>query len=293
MGPVSRRNVLGAGVSLLGGHAFATAVQPGRATTRRPASGALALKVGELHTTMEFGTTWNASLGVLLGADETRQSILEAGLSIGWSSREVGSPAQAASDAASLVSEAQPQAVISSIDSDEAVPAAVPVATAGAVLLSLAARESAQPAASPLRFFLRLDAGTRARALVRALAAADPGLEQHGAAELNERFTRRFGRPMSSSAWCGWAAVKALVEATLRHRPESARALAQALVALRFDGHKGPPLEFRLPDRRLVQPAYAVGRLPADGPGAPRVLSELAPHTARFDAPSAASKRAE
>ena len=43
-------------------------------------------------------------------------------------------------------------------------------------------------------------------------------LERYGAGELNERYARRFGRRMSSTAWCGWAATKAVVEAALRAR---------------------------------------------------------------------------
>ena len=83
----------------------------------------------------------------------------------------------------------------------------------------------------------------------------DPALERFGAGELNERFRRRAGRPMTADAWCGWVAVKAIAEAALHARSLAPADVADALRALRFDGHKGQPLYFDA-RQQLVQPTY-------------------------------------
>jgi len=88
-----------------------------------------------------------------------------------------------------------------------------------------------------------------------------PDLDRYGAAQLNERFTARFGEPMTGPAWAGWMAVKIALEASLRARSTDPAALAAALLApgMRFDGHKGRALSFRRADHQLVQPLYAAG----------------------------------
>jgi hypothetical protein len=91
------------------------------------------------------------------------------------------------------------------------------------------------------------------------LAWADewhPALEKFGAGELNERFLRAVGRPMTPAAWLGWMAVKSIVEAAFR---PGAGVLRTQLRTLRIDGHKGIPLSFDV-HRRLEQPLYVSGR---------------------------------
>lgn len=88
-----------------------------------------------------------------------------------------------------------------------------------------------------------------------------PDLVRYGAEQLNQRFHQRFGRPMDEAAWRGWMAVKAVAEAALRSPGGD---LAATLATLRFDGHKGEPLEFDPQDHHLRQPMYLVdgkGRL--------------------------------
>ena len=63
------------------------------------------------------------------------------------------------------------------------------------------------------------------------------------------------GHPMTADAWCGWVAVKAIVEAALRAQSLAPADVADALRVLRFDGHKGQPLYFD-EAQRLVQPTY-------------------------------------
>jgi hypothetical protein len=94
-------------------------------------------------------------------------------------------------------------------------------------------------------------------------------LEKYGASELNERFERRFHRPLDASAWKGWFAVKVLAEIALRNQ---APPTCAQVAAAKFDGHKGRPLQFDA-DGHLRQPVYVVGGEPAHD----RVLAEIVP----------------
>lgn len=90
-----------------------------------------------------------------------------------------------------------------------------------------------------------------------------PDLERFGAEQVNERFRRRFGRPMDEGAWHGWMAVKIAVELALQIPPGASRTLLSALRTSVFDGHKGAQLRFG-EDHYLDQPVYLVdsrGRL--------------------------------
>jgi cytochrome c oxidase assembly factor CtaG len=78
---------------------------------------------------------------------------------------------------------------------------------------------------------------------------------RYGASELNERFEKKFSRPMTAEAWHGWVAVKAIVESALRSDDVCAE-----LARLRFDGHKGRALRFDPVSRRLQHPALLVMR---------------------------------
>ena len=80
-------------------------------------------------------------------------------------------------------------------------------------------------------------------------------LERFGAAQLNDRYRQRYDRPMTSSAWEGWMAVKIAWESALRTRDGD---VAAAIGAGAFDGHKGTPLRFGAHDRILRQPVFIV-----------------------------------
>jgi hypothetical protein len=98
-----------------------------------------------------------------------------------------------------------------------------------------------------------------------AIALWDASLEQFGASDLNERFTRRFHEPMTEGAWLGWVAVKAAVEAALRAQGSA----CDTLRGLQFDGHKGAALAFT--NGVLRQPLYVVEH----GPAGNRVVAEI------------------
>jgi len=97
-----------------------------------------------------------------------------------------------------------------------------------------------------------------------------PSLERYGAAQLNDRFRSAANKAMDGAAWCGWFAIKVLVESALRMNENSGAALREHLLQSRteFDGHKGAPLSFRSWDHQLRQPLYAVstGKPPRDIP---------------------------
>ena len=82
-------------------------------------------------------------------------------------------------------------------------------------------------------------------------------LSRYGGAQLNRRFSDRFGRAMSAGAWTGWMAVKVITEAAMRGRSADPVVLARLLRSprTRFDGHKGTPLVFGS-GQELMQPLY-------------------------------------
>ena len=75
---------------------------------------------------------------------------------------------------------------------------------------------------------------------------------RYGASELNERYAKRFRRPMTSEAWNAWFAVKAIAESALR--TAEGEELCGAFTRARFDGHKGVPLSFDPTTGLLRQP---------------------------------------
>jgi PQQ-dependent catabolism-associated beta-propeller protein len=90
-----------------------------------------------------------------------------------------------------------------------------------------------------------------------------PDLNRFGAAQLNERFERRFGAPADGPAWAGWMAVKVLWESALRARSTDLSLLAAYMVDenTAFDGHKGQSLTFSSDDHQLRQPLYLPARV--------------------------------
>jgi ABC transporter substrate binding protein (PQQ-dependent alcohol dehydrogenase system) len=83
-----------------------------------------------------------------------------------------------------------------------------------------------------------------------------PFHERNGAPQLNRRFERAAGYPMSEEAWAAWVAVRAVVEATAAAaRTSSEEPLAKRLMRpdLTLELYKGFPGSFRPWDRTLRQ----------------------------------------
>jgi hypothetical protein len=103
--------------------------------------------------------------------------------------------------------------------------------------------------------------------------AADwhPDLSRYGAAQLNERFARRFDARMDERAWAGWLAVKLASEVALRGAP--ADGPVARIAAVRSDGHVGAALRFRADDRHLETAVHVVGPPPDDARAPARILA--------------------
>jgi len=94
------------------------------------------------------------------------------------------------------------------------------------------------------------------------VVAWHPALERFGAAQLNERYRKRFGTNMDERAWASWLSIKVLLDAALRTGTSDHCTLERFFLSAtgRFDGHKGVPLFFDPQTRELVQPLYAPRR---------------------------------
>jgi hypothetical protein len=90
------------------------------------------------------------------------------------------------------------------------------------------------------------------------VVAWHPALERFGAAQLNERYRKRFGTDMNERAWAGWLSIKILLDAALRTGTSDRCTMERFLLSAagRFDGQKGVPLFFDPETRELVQPLY-------------------------------------
>ena len=87
-------------------------------------------------------------------------------------------------------------------------------------------------------------------------AAWNPASERYGAPQVNSRFARTAGRPMSELDWSAWVATKAVAEAVTRASAstgaEIVRALSQGNLAIEMS--KGVTGSFRPWDHQLRQP---------------------------------------
>ena len=269
--PLDRRRFLGAAALC----AAATLLP-----ARLRAAPAPALRVGLLLPPAPGAATRDAMRrGAELGAAEAERGAQLLGGSFVLLPADGGDVASAARR---LVRESRAAALVGGGDEDggRALPA---LATElGVPVLNVGARADALRGAhcAPLLFHVAAsDAMARdamaGHADARRAVLWHPALERFGAAQLNDRFRARFDAPMDGAAWATWFALKALWESAARAHDATPGALAAALAAGRFDGHKGAPLSFRAWDRQLRQPLYLGGD---DGD---TVLAELP--TARDD----------
>ncbi|MEZ5444741.1 MAG: hypothetical protein R3F45_03015 [Gammaproteobacteria bacterium] len=82
--------------------------------------------------------------------------------------------------------------------------------------------------------------------------------KKYSGAQLNDRFTQSFGKPMDDEAWAGWAAVKMLSDTVVRAQSgDPARLLDFLRNDLQFDGQKGADMSYRK-NGQLRQPILIV-----------------------------------
>ena len=252
--PLARRRFLGRAAALCLG-----AIVPamGRPRWPRRVAAAVTLRIALLNT---GPTARSRHQGVLLGVEEARHAAELFGGSVAL---EVIDHADAAATSAAATSAA---AIIG--DDDEGhcrsilaahrphAPLLMNVACASDVLRGAACSRRAFHVA-PSDAMLR-DARTSARGATD-VVVWNSSLTRFGADTLNQRFRRRFGDPMTPTAWTAWFAVKVLWESALRMKSADPDKIADYLTrdTTRFDGHKGQPLSFRISDHQLRQPVYA------------------------------------
>lgn len=84
------------------------------------------------------------------------------------------------------------------------------------------------------------------------------GLARYGAAQLNQRFARRFGQRPDAATWASWMAMKLLWQGALGAHASDATRLASHLLGAEseFDGHKGQALTFDAVTHQLRQPLF-------------------------------------
>ncbi len=212
--------------------------------------------------------------GLTLGADESMRTASLFGLRVEVVERRVHAPEDAARVAHEILSRGAPVLVVGlgadrcrSIDAIAAerrglviaVDCASDVPASDGCAASLA---SVSPAAATIRRARSAYArrSPRADESHARIALWHHSLRRFGAAQLNERFRRRFERGMSSPAWAGWAAMKIVTEAALRSGSTDARGIATYLMsrAARFDGHKGEPIVVDPRTGELRQPLYVL-----------------------------------
>jgi len=94
--------------------------------------------------------------------------------------------------------------------------------------------------------------------------------EQWGATQIQRRFEKLAGRPMSERDYSAWAAVRSLGEAVSQTNSNEARELQEFMFSDEFNlaGFKGVPLTFRRWNGQLRQPLLVVG---------PRMLVSVSP----------------
>jgi hypothetical protein len=82
--------------------------------------------------------------------------------------------------------------------------------------------------------------------------------KKYAAAQLNKRFTKATGKPMTDESWAAWAAVKLFSDIAARSPAPSKLLLKQDEINnLAFDGQKGVDLNFNS-TRELLQPLLIV-----------------------------------
>ena len=191
--------------------------------------------------------------GLLLNATPapTRVSITVAGTISSDQSRGINLSAQEATTVAALIG--------SEVVVDTKFPT-VPAALAG-VIAGRDARRAVLPKATPIIWLGSIPAPRTScdfsiahPSTPKGAVLWDATLVKFGAAQLNERFRRKFDGVMTPDAWTGWFAVKALTETLLPAPADRCR----DITARRFDGHKGTALRFDRATGALLHPTYLV-----------------------------------
>jgi hypothetical protein len=210
--------------------------------------------------------------GVLLGAEEASHTGALFGAAVELRIREAGDEAAVGRAMADAFDHAAPSIVVAAGDAGLCAALARAAVAADIALLDVGCPAADTPAPANVYAIAALPApaGDSTR-----LELWHRSLDRFGGEQLNKRFERRFGSPMTSAAWAGWFAAKVSLDLALHaHAAAGARLLARLRdPAMQFDGQKGRPLHFAAETHRLVQPLYRIA-----GTGdAEHVVAEVVP----------------
>jgi PQQ-dependent catabolism-associated beta-propeller protein len=211
-----------------------------------------------------------ARQGAELAAEEASRAGQLVGRPFALLTERAGDPGEAAQAARRLISRGA-FAIVGGFDEASCRELADIADRERVLFLNVGCRANAlRQAASRPRTTFHVEASEQMYGQLEALAAGSPfsaggapvlwhgGLNRYGAAQLNDRFRRRFGVAPTSSEWAAWFAVKALWETALQAGTTDAERIVSILESdsMRFDGHKGEPLGFGPDDHQLRQPLY-------------------------------------
>lgn len=245
----------GAGALLLGG-LLSAACSEGAAVEEE---GGSSIRIGVVVPPGEAGRSYRQ--GAELGAVEAERAGLLIGIRGIVTIVEAGTPADAAAAVRDL-SEGGAFAVAGGTEPETCHEMARVAAAVRMLYLNVGCRDDALRAApDPLTFHVQASEWMYREAEGATGTEASiwhPDLFRFGAAQLNERFERRFAESPGEGAWTTWMAVKVLWESAVRTRSADPDAIAAVLLdeSTSFDGHKGQELTFSPEDHQLRQPLY-------------------------------------
>ncbi|HEX8363415.1 MAG TPA: PQQ-dependent catabolism-associated beta-propeller protein [Longimicrobium sp.] len=230
----------------------------------RDGAGGDALRVAYVAQAGERGKT--ALGGAELGAEEAERAAALVGKHFQMLTATAGGPGEARRAAERLLKRGA-FAVVGGGDAATCRALADAARARGALFVNVGCREDALRGTLGARAFHVEGSETMYRGAGSPAVLWHAGLSRYGAAQLNERYRRRFGGAMEGEGWASWMAIKLLWEAAHRAGTADPGRLAAYLAGdARFDGHKGEPLSFGARDRQLQQPLYpAAGGAPEAG----------------------------
>jgi ABC-type branched-subunit amino acid transport system substrate-binding protein len=214
------------------------------------------LRIGLITPSVESASAASVARGVRLGAAEAQQTAKLFGDDVELYEASASADAGAVAAATRLSSSRQVHVLIGTSANDADALSRF-AESRGILFFNVASRASALRAACRRHTF-HLEVASTGNGS-DTLLLWNPTLERFGAAQINDRYRRKYGIPMDGQAWAGWAAAKIASEAALRaHSTNPAKLLAYLESPEgRFDGHKGIPLTFGAADHQLRQPLYS------------------------------------
>lgn len=222
----------------------------------------------------EHASGESAARGARLGAEEAARTGALLGVAVEVHHERADGAAQTLDRAVVLIEQGA-QAIVGGFDDASCASLDSLASARGIVFLNVGCRaDELRSASSAATFHVEASDSMylTAIALTRATGGGAPvlwdgTLVRFGAAQLNQRFVRRFGEPADAAAWASWMALKLLFESANARDMSPGATLATRLrhEHAEFDGHKGEPLRFAAGSQQLRQPLFAPATVSAGG----------------------------